>query len=127
MWERAGISHGESVEILESHAGDLPIDKDNYVDFCIVATPSENGSSSLSSDYIKIVAHTKGYSLTRGIATSKIISHDNGSMWEMLTWSDNIEENTEIKYKILYEDEVGRYIPIENEYLDGDNFNGSID
>lgn len=127
MWEKAGTSEEETVELLESYTGDLPFDKDNYIDICIVATPSGIGACSLSSDYVNITAHTQGYPLTSGTAMSKTISPNKISMWEMLTWNDNIEKDTAIKYHILYENESGDYVLVENKYLDGDNTVGFTD
>jgi len=115
MWEKAGTSENETVELLGSYTGDLPFDKDNYIDVCIVATPSGIGECSLSSDYVNITAHTQGYPLTGGTATSETISPNSISMWEMLTWNDDTERDTEIKYQILYENNT----IIENSILGG--------
>ncbi len=123
-WEVAatGISNSSVIEIQQNFTGDLFIDKDNFIDFCLVATPNFKESCSVFTDYVKINTYGQGSSYY-GHAISSEISPDNLDRWEFLSWQDYERIGTSIKYHILYKNDTGDFNLIDDYYLSG-NENG---
>ena len=91
----------------------------DYLDVCIVVTPLNRMKiSSISSNYASLTAYSEGYVPTGYVISESIIPRKISS-WEMLTWEDETESKSSIKYQILYANES----EIKDEILTG-NENG---
>jgi outer membrane protein assembly factor BamB len=104
------------------------VDEDNYLDICIVAyfdTPFIK--CSLATNYIGLESDTVlGYSLNYALAKTQNpidptnVSHfKSGFYWDVLTWDDYQRSGATIKYHVLYENETGHYVEVENTTLPG--------
>jgi outer membrane protein assembly factor BamB len=101
--------------------------KNTFLDICVVGV--HNGVDeicTLFSDYVFLLCKTKiGYSLENGFVYTKDaidpknISHVNKFSWGILTWDDFEIENATVNYQLYYEHEIGEFIPVENQYLPG--------
>ena len=114
----------------------LAVSEENYLDICIIASPSELSDCTLFTDYIKIVSQTeKGYEIGYGTARSKIwvepkeYSEDADNFyWDILTWRDYERGGATVKYHVLYENETNYEKLVEDEYFsEGENSKGFTD
>ena len=97
---------------------------DNYIHVCIVAVPKMSEVTTLSTDYIKIIVQSSesGNYYDKGIIESEPITKtDNDSAWELFNWQQKDNNNKNVNYQILYENQTNNFIPVENEYLQGNS------
>jgi len=106
---------------------DLALNKDNYLDIFVVASPRSIASKcTLYTDYVEISSeiiegYTIGYgtAITKDYIDPKTISNISKLYWEILTWEDYEREGATVKYHVLYEDETGNPAMVEDKYLNG--------
>jgi outer membrane protein assembly factor BamB len=103
-------------------------DSENFIDISVVAYfPLMLKSCTLSTDYVGLFAQTKmGYSLNYGAAKTKFIIEPKKISptfktfyWELLAWDDSQQAGTKVRYQVLYENETGVELLVENETLPG--------
>jgi len=97
---------------------------DNYIHVCIVAVPKMGEIATLSTDYVKIIVNSSesGNFYDNGIIISNNITKtDNDSAWELFSWQQKNNNNQYVNYQILYENQTNNFIPVENEYLQGNS------
>ncbi len=114
-------------ETFEIPKSDFPysINALGFVDICVVIYPDQEGSCSLSTDYISLKYTTiTGYTLNNGYVITKdpidpsIISNTSNFYWDILTWNDYEVGNAKIKYQLLY-NKNGNWTEVEEKYLKG--------
>jgi outer membrane protein assembly factor BamB len=122
-WEEAAssVSNSSIIEIQQNFTGDLFIDEDNFIDFCLVATPNYSESCSLFTDYVKINTYGQGSSYY-GHFISNEINPDKLDRWEFLSWEDYERSGTSIRYHILYENNTDDFNLVNDTYLPGNKF-----
>lgn len=134
-WDRLGYNRSDGTDFsvnfsIPSDAVEYAINDDNYLDISIVsAFPISRKVCSLSTNYIELQAVTeKGYTLKKASAeTFSMIDPINISTtfssfyWETLTWDDYQPEGTEIRYQVLYRNQTGKLVEVENTTLPGNH------
>ncbi|UCF12203.1 MAG: PQQ-binding-like beta-propeller repeat protein [Thermoplasmatales archaeon] len=89
---------------------ELSVNKDNFLDICVVANP-ESTSCTLFTDYVEVISETEeGYMVGYGTATTKdyieprnISTNITDFYWDVLTCDDYERGKASIKYHILYD------------------------
>ncbi len=101
------------------------LSKDNFLDICVVANPKST-TCTLYTDYVEIISEIEeGYKIGYGTARvkepidPKTISNVDSFYWELLTWEDYERGGATVKYHVLYENETGECVLVEDEYLEG--------
>ncbi len=124
MWHEAasGTSDSSVIEIQQNFTGDLFIDEDNFIDFCLVATPLISEECFIFTDYVKINTYGQGSSYY-GHFVSNEIDPEYLDRWEYFSWEDFERSGTSIKYHILYQNSTGDFNLVDNTDLPG-NENG---
>lgn len=109
---------------------ELSVNKDNYLDICVVANP-ESTTCTLYTDYVEVISETEeGYMIGYGTATTNVyIEPRNISTnitefyWDVLTWDDYERGEASVKYHVLYDanetNETDPPILVEDTYLAG--------
>ena len=112
--------------MLRKGAVKYAVGSDNYLDISVVASyPRMFKTYTLSIDYVNLVAEMIGYSLDAGLAQTKYpidpinMSNVSSFSWGLLQWDDNQTEKTEVKYQVLYVNETGQSVLVEDSALPG--------
>ena len=124
IWERKTYTNNtdETVMLSFSLNDDIQLTSDEYIDFCVVATPEFGKQCSIFTDFVTAIAHGDGFAL-EGSLESPFVKPETIYSWELADWTDFQPEKTSIRYKLYYENETGIIKPVENKYLTG-NSNG---
>ncbi len=134
-WNRLGYNRSAGTDFsvnlsIPSAAVEYAINSDNYLDIAIVAAfPLSRKVCSLSTNYIELQVITeKGYTLKKASAVTKtaidpvnISTTFPGFYWDLLTWDDYQPTGTEIRYQVLYRNQTGAYVEVENTTLPGNH------
>lgn len=112
----------ETTALSFQYEEDYPLTEGNYIDFCVVLTPSFGEKCSLFTDFVNLKVLGDGYA-TEGTAQSPIINPVNISTWEIANWKDYQPDQTEIIYQIFYENSTGDLEVVDNRYI-SNNENG---
>jgi outer membrane protein assembly factor BamB len=111
---------------LSQDAAQLAVDDERYFDICLVASTSS--STTLYTDYVKIISQTiEGYDIGNGYAKTKewiepkdYISNLEDFYWDILTWDDYEKDGSTVSYQLLYNNS-GNETLIGEKYLPGNN------
>jgi putative pyrroloquinoline-quinone binding quinoprotein len=112
-------SNSSYIWITKTISNEIPV-VDGYVNICLVAVPDFEMTTSLSSDYISIKIYSEeanNYFPNGYIISEPISKTDENATWEWFSWEHSNKNNPNIKYQILYENETGSYVPVQNEYV----------
>jgi len=108
---------------------ELSVNKDNYLDICVVAIPKST-TCTLYTDYVEIISETEeGYIIGYGTAITKSyieprnISNVTDFYWDTLTWEEYTRGGATVKYHVLYDanetNETEELVLVEEEHLAG--------
>lgn len=128
MWIKANETYINSswdykpIELAFTLDKDFPVSKDKYIDICIVATPEYSKKCALFTDYIEVAIYGLGYATTGTVYSKNPLPTSNVKQWGYLTWHDQVESKTYIRYQLLYETDNGSKL-VEDTFLPG-NSNG---
>lgn len=134
-WDRLGNNRSTGTDFsvnltIPTDAVEYAINSDNYLDISVVAAyPLLAKVCSLSTNYIGLqVVTEKGYTMKKASAeTFSLVDPINisttftGFYWETLTWDDYQPEGTEIRYQVLYRNQTGKLVEVENTTLPGNH------